>query len=80
MRFWDALGSGAVRVLGVTSQDLIRARAIARAWRDQDFSLVDCTSFALMERHRIVEGVAYDEHFVVYRYGPGRRRAFRMLH
>lgn len=78
MRFWDALGSGVVKVLGIGSGDLIRARAIARAWKDQDFSLVDCTSFALMERHRIDEGLAFDEHFRIYRYGPGRRRAFRI--
>jgi uncharacterized protein len=80
MRFWDALGGGGIRVLGVGSQDLVRARAIARAWKDQDFSLVDCTSFALMERLRMDEALAYDEHFSVYRYGPARRRAFRIVH
>ena len=79
MRFWDALSGGLVRVLGVGSQDLVRARAIARNWSDQDFSLVDCTSLALLERHRIDEVMAYDTHFVAYRYGPGRRRAFRVV-
>ena len=78
MAFWDALGSGVVRVLGVTSQDLVRARAIARSWKDQDFSLVDCTSFALMEREHVEEAFAYDGHFAVYRFGPNRRRAFRV--
>ncbi|MCU0727124.1 MAG: hypothetical protein MUE73_15285 [Planctomycetes bacterium] len=44
-----------------------------------DFSLVDCTSFAVMERHGIEEAFALDDHFRLYRYGPGRRRSFGVL-
>ena len=80
MRFWDALASGVVQTYAVTSDDLVRARAIARAWSDQDFSLVDCTSFALLERLRIDEVLAFDAHFQAYRFGPARRRAFRVVH
>jgi predicted nucleic acid-binding protein len=80
MKFWDAMHRGVVRALGVTSADLIRARRIAGDWKDQDFSLVDCTSFALMERLDIVEALAFDAHFRVYRFGPGRRHALRVFH
>ncbi len=79
MRFWDALTTGLVKILGVTSDDLLRARAIARDWADQDFSLVDCTSFAIMERHRIVEAFAFDAHFRAFRTGRNRLKAFRVL-
>jgi uncharacterized protein len=79
LRFWDAMGTGVVRVLGVDGGDFARARRIARDWPDQDFSLVDCTSFAAMERREIDEAFAYDRHFRVYRFGRGRRRAFRVL-
>jgi predicted nucleic acid-binding protein len=79
MRWWDAMRTGTVRVLGVAAVDLARARTIAREWADQDFSLVDCTSFALMERLAIVEAFAFDSHFRVFRHGPGRRRSFTVV-
>jgi predicted nucleic acid-binding protein len=79
MRFWDGLESGVVKVLGVTSVDLTRAREIARVWADQDFSLVDCTSFAVMERRKIAEAFAFDSHFRVFRLGADRKRAFRVV-
>ena len=75
MQFWDAMQSDVVRTYGVTSKDLSSARAIAASWPDQDFSLVDCTSFALMERLRLDEALAFDSHFRVYRYGARPRPA-----
>jgi len=79
MRFWDAMGTGLVRVIGVSSSDLARARRIARDWPEHAFSIVDMTSFAAMERLRIEEAFAFDRHFRVYRYGSSRRRAFRVI-
>jgi uncharacterized protein len=79
IRWWDAMRTGVVRTVGVTSRDLARAREIARDWADQDFSLVDCTSFALMERLDVVHAFAFDAHFRVFRYGPERRRAFSIV-
>jgi predicted nucleic acid-binding protein len=79
MRFWDAVLQGGVRVLGVTAAEIGQARRIARSWPDQDFSLVDLTSFAVMERRGIDEALTLDRHFRIYRYGPGRRAAFRVL-
>ena len=46
---------------------------------DQDFSLVDRTSFAVMERLGLERAASFDEDFAVYRWGPGRRRAFDVL-
>ena len=79
IRWWDAMRTGVVRTFGVTSLDLGRAREIARDWPDQDFSLVDCVSFAVMERLRIEEAFAFDSHFQLFRFGPERRRAFTVV-
>jgi predicted nucleic acid-binding protein len=79
MQFWDAMETGAVKVIGVTSADFVHARTIARDWPDQDFSVVDCTSFAAMERLKIEESFAFDVHFRLYRYGRSRRKAFRVV-
>ena len=80
VQYWDAMYSDVVRIYGVTSDDLSAARGIASAWPDQDFSLIDCTSFALMERLRLDEVLAFDNHFRIYRFGARRQRAFRIVH
>ncbi|MBI4586241.1 MAG: PIN domain-containing protein [Planctomycetes bacterium] len=79
MRYWDAMETGVVRVIGVTSEDFVRARRIARDWPDQSFSIIDCTSFAALERLGIEEVFAFDAHFRVYRHGAARRQAFRIV-
>ena len=79
-QYWDAMQSDVVKTYGVTSKDLANARAIASSWPDEHFSLIDCTSFALMERLRLDEALAFDNHFRVYRYGLRRQRAFRIVH
>ena len=77
--YWDAMETGVVQVLGVRSEDLLRAHDIVRDWPDQDFSLVDSTSFAVMEAGAIEEALAFDAHYRLYRYGDRRGRAFRVL-
>ena len=79
MRFWDSLGGGVVTVLSVTSQDLRRGREIAREWPDQAFSIVDCTSFALIERLDIRRAFAFDRHFRLVRFGARRHRALEVV-
>ena len=79
LRFWDAMATGVVTVLGALASDFASARRIAQEWPDQDFSIVDCTSFAVMERLRIEEAFAFDAHFRLYRWGPARRKAFRVV-
>lgn len=78
--FWRQLADGAAQTEIVGLADLEQALAIRSEWTDQDFSLVDCTSFATMRRLRITDAVALDADFAVYRYGNRRQHAFRILH
>jgi predicted nucleic acid-binding protein len=78
-RFWDALRSGVAAVESVTSADIECAWEIGRAWPDQDFSLVDRTSFAVMLRLGLRRVASFDDDFAVFRFGPGRRKAFEIL-
>ncbi len=79
MRYWGGIMAGGVTVLGVTATEFAEAHRIGASWPDQDFSLVDLTSFATMEHRGIDEVLAFDDHFRLYRFGPRRRRAFRVL-
>ena len=56
--------------------DLEAAWRIAEAFADQTFSFTDCTSFAIMERLGVADAFAFDRHFLIYRFGPRRDRAF----
>lgn len=78
-RFWESMRSGAVRVEIVTAADLETAWAIGQAFLDQSFSIVDRTSFAVMERLGLTRVASFDEDFAVYRYGRNRDRAFDVL-
>ena len=77
LTFWETLRETRVPILTIDSVDLESAWHIVHAFPDQTFSFVDCTTFALMARVGIDEAFAFDAHFLVYRYGPGRQRAFR---
>ncbi len=79
LRFWEGLRNARVPILTVEPADLEAAWRIAQAFPDQDFSFCDCTSFALMERLGIEDAFAFDAHFLVYRHGATRQRAFRRL-
>jgi predicted nucleic acid-binding protein len=63
----------------VTFADLETAWAIGETFPDQDFSIVDRTSFAVMERLGITRAASFDDHFAIYRYGRNRDRAFEVL-
>ncbi len=52
---------------------------IGREYRDRDFSLVDRSSFAVMQRLGIQRVAAFDDHFAVFRYGRHRARAFTVV-
>jgi uncharacterized protein len=78
-QFWERIRRGAARVELVTAVDLEAAWAIGEAFPDQDFSIVDRTSFAVMERLGLVQAASFDDHFAVYRYGRARDRAFQVL-
>jgi predicted nucleic acid-binding protein len=78
-QFWSGLRAGVARIEPVTEADLEVAWAIGEAFADQDFSIVDRTSFAVMERLGVHRVTTFDGDFAVYRFGRERRRAFEVL-
>ena len=78
-RFWEAIRNGVAAVEPVSTADLEAAWQIGIAWRDQNFSIVDRTSFAVMRRLGIEHAASFDDRFAVFRFGPNRRRAFTIL-
>jgi predicted nucleic acid-binding protein len=78
-RFWEGLRSGIAVIEAVTLADLEVAWDIGVSWPDQDFSMVDRTSFAVMRRLGIDRAASLDVHFAVFRFGPKRRQSFQVL-
>jgi uncharacterized protein len=78
-KFWEGLRRGVALVEPVGAADLEAAWQIGIAYRDQDFSIVDRTSFAVMCRLGIERAASLDDHFAVFRFGPNRRRAFTVV-
>jgi uncharacterized protein len=78
-RFWDGIRRGGARVEMVTASDFEAAWAIGEAFPDQAFSIVDRTSFAVMERLGLTRAASFDDDFAVYRYGRRRDKAFEVL-
>jgi len=77
--FWEGLRSGIALIEAVTLADLEVAWDIGVSWHDQDFSLVDRTSFAVMRRLGIDRVASLDAHFAVFRFGPRRRQSFHVV-
>jgi uncharacterized protein len=77
--FWEAIRAGASAVEHVGPADLEVAWAIAEEFEDQDFSLVDMTSFAVMQRIGVLRAASLDDDFAIYRFGRRRDRAFELL-
>ena len=75
--FWETLRETRLPVFTLEPVDLEAAWRILKSFPDQAFSFTDCTSFALMERLGIHEVFCFDAHFLVYRFGAGRRKSFR---
>lgn len=78
-QFWEGLRAGVALVESVTAADMETAWAINQAFPDQDFSIVDRTSFAVMQRLGIQRAAAFDDDFAVFRYGRNRSRAFEVV-
>ena len=78
-RFWEGLRRGVAVIEPVGLADLEAAWQIGVSWRDQDFSIVDRTSFAVMRRLGIDNVASLDEHFSVFRFGPRRRQSFNVV-
>lgn len=77
--FFEGLRAGVATIEPVTAADLEVAWSIGQTFVDQDFSLVDRTSFAVMQRLGLVRVAALDDHFAVFRYGRDQRRAFEVM-
>jgi predicted nucleic acid-binding protein len=77
-RFWGTIRKGLATVETVLPGDLDTAWRIGEAFPDQDFSIVDRTSFAVMERLGVSIAASFDAHFSIYRFGPRRERAFEV--
>lgn len=78
-RFWAAIRAGAASVEAVIAADLDVAFAIGESFPDQDFSIVDRTSFAVMQRLGVLRAASLDEHFAIFRFGSNRGRAFEIV-
>jgi predicted nucleic acid-binding protein len=78
-QFWLAIRRGVAQLEKVTPADLDLAWTIGDAFPDQDFSIVDRTSFAVMERLGINKVASFDHHFAIYRFGRNRDKAFEVL-
>jgi predicted nucleic acid-binding protein len=78
-RFWEGLRGGVAKVEAVGPADLEAAWSIGEAFEDQDFSIVDRTSFSVMQRLGITQVATFDDDFAVYRFGRHRDRAFTVI-
>ena len=78
-QFWEALRRGAAAIELVVAADLEVAFLMGADFPDQDFSIVDRTSFAVMQRVGIFRAATLDEHFAIFRFGRQRDRAFEIV-
>ena len=77
--FWQSLRDGVARLEVTQTSDLEGAWNIGQTFLDQDFSIADRTSFALMTRLGINRAASFDRDFSLFRYGPGKKKAFEVL-
>jgi predicted nucleic acid-binding protein len=78
-RHWASIRGGAVKIEPVLAADLEVAFTIGEAFPDQGFSIVDRTSFAVMQRLGLRRAATLDRHFAVFRFGPNRAHAFEIV-
>lgn len=78
-RFWDGLRRGVAVLEPVLAADLEVAWSIGQAFPDQDFPIVDRTSFAVLQRTGIHRVAAFDDHFSVFRFGKERKKALDVI-
>jgi predicted nucleic acid-binding protein len=68
VEFMKRLEQTGIKVLRVSEAIEQTAKAIFVRHDDKDFSFVDCTSFALIDHHRLDHAFAFDGHFRQYRF------------
>ena len=72
IRYVEELRIGSTQVIRISAEDEERTWEILRRYQDQDFSYVDATSFAVMERLGIRVFFAFDGHFSTFRTQRGQ--------
>jgi uncharacterized protein len=78
-QFWGGIRRGGAEIEKVSDSDFNEAWRIGGVFEDQAFSIVDRTSFAVMERLGVTRAASFDRDFAIYRYGRNRDRAFEVL-
>ena len=78
-RFFESIRAGLAELECIQPRDVEAAWAIGLGYPDQDFSIVDRTSFAVMERLGVRRVATFDSDFAIYRFGPRRERAFEIV-
>ncbi|QQN65592.1 PIN domain-containing protein [Bradyrhizobium diazoefficiens] len=76
--FWDRLRESGAVIEPVTAGDLEAASQIEASYPDEEYSFVDRTSFAVMERVGITRAASLSPSFSKYRYGR-RKQAFQIV-
>ncbi len=66
--FLRSLKTSGISILRVTPNIEAEAERIFLRHADKDFSYTDCTSFALVEAKHLDAVLAFDRHFVQYRF------------
>jgi predicted nucleic acid-binding protein len=64
------LQSPIVKVVRIEPSQWDQAWALFKRYDDKAFSLTDCTSFVVMQQHKLVDAFTFDRHF--------ERMGFRM--
>jgi predicted nucleic acid-binding protein len=65
-RVLDALFASATRIIRATERDETRARQIIHQQRDNEYSMTDAISFAVMQRLHLRQAWTYDHHFAQF--------------
>lgn len=68
VEFMKSLDRTGIKILRVSEAIEQMAKTIFARYDDKEFSFVDCTSFALIDFHRIDHALAFDSHFYQYRF------------
>ena len=66
--FMKTFGKTGTRVLRVEQETDETAERIFIKYADKTFSFVDCTSFALIDKHRLDHVFTFDKHFLQCRF------------
>lgn len=75
-RLINGIRAGIARVENTLLSDLEAAASTRVAFPDQDFSIVDRTSWSVMIRLGVHQAIAFDRDYSIYRFGRGRAQAF----